>query len=182
MPMARSWSCPMYDLNRWRFGLALALTAGLAGCNGKPEDLGQGGASSQAATSTSPAPPYPAWANAMIGKDLKQVSQGTAVCKGAIDLVSAKHTGAHPGSEIEGWAWNEKEARPVAKVVFTNAGDRIVGAATEGNPRTDVVAVVPEVKSPAVGWKGVSGTTSGSVTAVGLTDSGASCVLGSTNL
>ena len=171
----------MFASNQWRFGVAVVLAAGLAGCNGKPEDLGQKSGANATASDT-PAPPYPAWANAMIGKDLGQVSRGTAICKGAIDLVSVKHTGVRPGSEIEGWAWNEKEAKPMAKVLFTDSRNRVVGAAAEGNPRQDVVEVVPEVKSAAVGWKGVSGTTSGSVTAVGLSDSGASCVLGAVSL
>ena len=73
--------------NHWRIGVVLMLAAGLAACNGKPEDVGQG-----------------------------------------------------------------------------------------------VVQGVPEVKTPAVGWKGVVGRTSGAVTAIGLTATNASCVLGSTTL
>ena len=171
----------MSEHNRWRIGVALMLAAGLAACSGKPEDVGQGG-SVEATSTKTPAPPYPAWANVMIGKDLKQVSHGATICKGMVDIVSAKHTGVRPGSEIEGWAWNETDRKPLAKVVFTDPSDHIVGAATVGNLRQDVVSGVPEIKTPAVGWKGVVGETSGAVTAVGLTDTDASCVLGSTTL
>ena len=171
----------MFEHNGWPIVVALVIAGGLAGCNGKPEDTGQG-ASSDTPTLKTPAPPYPAWANAMLGHDLKQVSRGTAICKGVVDTVSAKHTGAHPGSEIEGWAWDEKDRRPVARVVFTDSSDRIVGGATEGGARPDVMTALPEVKTPAVGWKGVAGTLSGTVNAVGLTEDGAACVIGSTAL
>ncbi|WP_174299463.1 hypothetical protein [Caulobacter sp. S45] len=170
----------MFEFNPWRIGLGLMLAAGLVGCSGKPEDTGQ--SASGAASTTSPAPPYPAWATAMLGKDVKQVSPGAVTCKGVIDVVSAKHTGAHPGSEIEGWAWNETQHRPLAKIVFTDQADRIVGGATVGNPRQDVMAAMSEVKTPAVGWRGVARPISGAVTAVGLTDGAASCVLGSITL
>ena len=165
--------------NRWWVGVALV--AGISGCNGKPEDTGQS-AGADVATSKTSAPPYPAWATAMIGKPLSAVSRGIVTCKGQVDLVSAKHTGARPGSEIEGWAWNEKDAKPLAKVVFIDQTNRIVGAATAGAVREDVKAALPEVKTAAVGWKGVTGATSGQVTAVGLTDNDASCVLSSTTL
>ena len=169
----------MFEHNQWRIGVALVLSASLAACSGKPEDVGQG---ADATSTNTSAPAYPTWAKAMIGKDLKQVSRGPAVCKGVFDAVSAKHTGARPGSEVEGWAWNEKERKPLAKVVFTDQADQIVGAATVGSLRPDVESGMPEVKTPAVGWKGVIGKTSGTVTAVGLTDTDASCALGSTTL
>ena len=160
---------------------AALLAAAVVACNGKPEDTGQGG-SAEEATAKTPAPPYPVWANAMIGKGLKDVSHGAASCKGTIDIVTTKHTGARPGSEIEGWAWNEKDARPIARVLFVDPNDRVVGGANGGFPRPDVVSALSEVKTPAVGWKGVAGSTSGSVTAVGLTEAGASCVLSSVTL
>ncbi len=164
-----------------RIVAALALAAGLAGCNGQPEDTGQS-ASPSATTSKTPAPPYPPWANGMIGKTLGDVSHGVITCKGQIDTVAAKHTGVHPGSQIEGWAWNEKDAKPVDKVLFVDSSNRIVGGAVEGAPRTDVKAAMPEVKTVAVGWKGVAGVTSGEVTAIGLSDRGGSCVLSTTSL
>ena len=159
--------------------VGLVLAAGLAACNGKPEDTGEG---SDAAQVETPAPPYPAWANAMIGKGLRDVSRGVMTCKGQVDLVSAKHTGRRPGSEIEGWGWDLQGAKPLAKVLFTDPNDRVVGGATVGNPRPDVKTAVAEVKTLAVGWKGVAGVTSGPVTAIGLSDTGASCVLSSTDL
>ena len=169
----------MSKRNRFGICVVLMLVAGLAGCNGKPEDTGQGAASEDVKT---PAPPYPAWATAMLGRGLKEVTRGTTSCKGQIDVVSVKHTGVRPGSEIEGWAWDEKGAQPIAKVLFTNQNDRVIGAADGGRPRPDVKAALPEVKTVAVGWKGVAGATSGDVTAIGMTGGGASCVLSSTSL
>ena len=171
----------MFERGRLPICVALLLAAALTGCNGKPEDLGQGSSADSADVKT-PAPPYPAWAGPMIGKGLGQVSQGAATCKGQVDLVSAKHTGRRPGTEIEGWGWDAQGAKPLAKVLFTDQNDRVVGAATVGNPRSDVVTNLPEVKTPKVGWKGVAGVTSGPVTAIGLTDTGASCVLSSVAL
>ncbi len=161
--------------------VALVLAAALAGCNGKPEDTGQG-AGADVTTLKTPAPPYPAWTTGMIGKNLGEVSHGTTTCKGQIDTVSAKYTGVRPGSQIEGWAWNERDARPMDKVLFVDSGNRILGGANGGNLREDVKAALPEVKTAAVGWKGVAGATSGQVTAVGLSDHGTSCVLSSTAL
>ena len=169
----------MFERRRPLIWLALVLAAGLAACNGKPEDTGQASEASEVKT---PAPPYPAWSNPMIGKGLREVSRGVTTCKGQVDLVSVKHTGRRPGSEIEGWGWDLRAAKPLAKVLFTDPTDRIVGAAAVGNMRQDVKTAVSEVTTPAVGWKGVAGPTSGPVTAVGLSASGASCVLSSVNL
>ena len=163
------------------FSAVLLLALAAAACNGKPErdayTTDAAATPSQGATKA-PMPAYPAWASAMIGANLKDKAKGSAVCKGALDVVSTKYVGARPGVAMEGWGWDEKGARPLDKVLFVDTEGRIVGAGVVGNRRDDVPKALPEVKTPAVGWKGVAGVTSGEVQAVGLTTGGASCTLG----
>lgn len=172
----------------FRFVHASAATVALlllAGC-GKPEDARgyTGSVTSTADTEEvkTPAPPVPAWAAPLMGHSVREASKGTAVCKGMLDTVTRRHTGARKGSEIEGWGWDEHGAMPLARVLFTDAGGKVVGGATVGNPRPDVPKAMPEVKTPKVGWRGVADVVSDQVQAVGVTAAGGTCVLGETNL
>jgi hypothetical protein len=151
--------------------LCIAALGALSGC-GKPED---DGASINAVTT--PLPPYPAWAVAMIGKPLASVVRGKADCMGVFDVASAKHVGASPGSEVEGWAWDKTAKQGVQHILIVNLDDRIVGAATGGNARADVPPAMPGVTSKFVGWHGVVGATTGTVLAVGLGAAGGQCSL-----
>jgi hypothetical protein len=162
-----------------RAAAAMVCMAMLAGCNGKPEE---GGDTSNAAQTDpkNPPPPYPSWANAMIGRPL--ASNGSTTCKGKIDTVSLKHTGAKKGSEVQGWAWDEGGAKPFERIVFTNSAGVVIGAGSGGGARPDVPQAVTEVKTPNVGWSGVVGALDGRFKAVGLTASGASCTLDSSTL
>ena len=170
----------------WYAVLGLTLLA--PGCNGKPEDASAytstapAVAAPTAAETKSPAPPYPAWAAPMIGREVRDVTRGAAVCKGALDAVTLKHTGARPGAEIEGWGWDEQGARPLDKVLLVDSAGRVVGSGVFGKLRPDVPKAVPEVKTPAVGWKGVAGMTRGEVQAMGVTAGGGACPLGRTTM
>ena len=167
--------------------LALAAVAGLvAACNGKPEDMGYTGGDTQAASPTkqtkSPLPPYPGWAQAMIGHRLSDVAKATSPCQGALDLVSTRHVGAHPGVELLGWGWDQQGKRPPAHVVFTDMNGTIVGAGDIDRQRIDVPKAIPGVTTAQVGWTGQAGVVSGELNAIGLTSAGTSCVLGVTTL
>jgi len=151
--------------------LCIAALGALSGC-GKPEDDGI-----SANTVTTPLPPYPAWSVAMIGKPLASVVKGKADCMGVFDVVSAKHVGASPGSEVEGWAWDKMAKQGVQHVLIVDLDDRIVGAANGGNARADVPPAMPTVTSKFVGWHGVVGATKGTVLAVGLGAAGGRCSL-----
>jgi hypothetical protein len=151
--------------------LCVAAIGALSGC-GKPED--DGAASNAVST---PLPPYPAWSVAMIGKPLSSVVKGKADCIGVFDSVSAKHTGATPGSEVEGWAWDKAAKQPVQHILIVDLTDHVVGAADSGRLRPDVIAAYPYMTSKNVGWHGVVGTTTGTVLAVGLGASGGQCSL-----
>jgi hypothetical protein len=151
--------------------LCLATFSALSGC-GKAEDDG-----ASANTVTTPLPPYPAWSAGMIGKPLASVVKGKADCFGVFDAISAKHIGAKPGSEVEGWAWDKAAKQPVQHVLIVDMDDRIVGAADSGKPRADVVAAYPYITSKDVGWHGVLGATTGTMLAVGLGANGGQCSL-----
>lgn len=162
------------------------LLLALAAC-GKPEDTrgyvvtGPSAADTSAEVKTPP-PPVPASVAPLMGRNLKDVSKGIAVCKGVLDIVTRRHTGAKPGSEIEGWGWDEGGARPLTSVLFTDPHGKVVGGATVGAPRGDVPKALPEVKTPNVGWKGVADVATDQLQAVGVTANGATCVMGQTNL
>jgi hypothetical protein len=151
--------------------LCIAAFGALSGC-GKPEDDGV-----SVNTVATPLPPYPAWSAGMIGKPLASVVRGKADCIGVFDVVSAKHTGAKPGDEVEGWAWDKTAKQGVQHILIVDLADRIVGAADGGRARSDVPQNMPTVTSKFVGWHGVVGITNGTVLAVGLGAKGGQCSL-----
>jgi hypothetical protein len=151
--------------------LWIAALGALAGC-GKPEDDG-----ASPNTVTTPLPPYPAWSAGMIGKPLAAVAKGKANCFGVFDAIAAKHVGAKPGVEVDGWAWDKAAKQPVRHVLIVDLNDRIVGAADVVTARPDVVAAYPYITSKIVGWHGVAGTITGTVLAVGLGATGGQCSL-----
>jgi hypothetical protein len=151
--------------------LCIAAFGALSGC-GKPED---DGASSN--TVTTPLPPYPAWSAGMIGKPLQAVAKGKSDCLGVFDGVSAKHTGAKPGSEVAGWAWDKVAKQPVHHILIVDLDDRIVGAGESGFARPDVIASYPYMTGNNVGWHAIVGATTGTMLAVGLDANGGQCSL-----
>ena len=162
---------------------ALAMTAALAGCNGKPEDTGQSsGAPAPAAPVKGPAPAYADWVAPMLGHKVTEFAKVTTPCLGSFDVAGTRYVGPPAKVDVAGWGWDQTGKRPIARVVLTNEDGRIVGGAVTGVNRPDVPAAVPEVKTPAVGWKGIAQASSGDITAVGLTASGGFCTLGTTTL
>jgi hypothetical protein len=152
--------------------LCVAVLSALSGC-GQPEDDGL-----SATTVNTPLPPYPAWSVAMIGKPLASVVRGKANCFGVFDAVEATHTGAHPGVEVEGWAWDKTAKQAVQHILIVDLNDRILGAADGGGrARSDVQTAYPEMTTKFVGWRGVVGATTGTVLAVGLGAQGGQCAL-----
>ncbi len=151
--------------------LCIAAFAAVSGC-GKPEDDGV-----SVNTVATPLPPYPAWSVGMIGKPLASVIKGKADCFGVFDAISANHTGASPGVEVDGWAWDKAAKQPVQRILIVDLTDRVVGAAMSGRPRDDVVAAYPYMTSKFVGWHGEAGVTAGTLLAVGLGATGGQCSL-----
>ena len=167
-----------------RLFVMLALTGGVAAC-GKPENDGYTQKStltgSGSADQKTPAPPLPAWAAGVMGQPLSSLAKGSVTCRGYID-VAVRHVGAKPGIAIEGWAWDIKDAKPLSRVLFIDSTSRVIGAAEVGRSRPDVMRAMPMVKSPAVGWSGVTYATSGMISAVGVTAASQTCVLASREL
>jgi hypothetical protein len=117
-----------------------------------------------------------------MGKDFSVLARSPGKCTGKVDLVSERHIGANPGSEIEGWAWDLDGKRPVSRVLLLDQSNRVVGAADAGRLRPDVPKAIKDVTTPAVGWKGVAHLTSGVVTAAAITADNTSCIIGSIDL
>jgi hypothetical protein len=161
-------------------GVALLVLATLSGCNGKPEE--GSGPGSDAELLKTPAPPYPAFAAGMVGKPLSMVSKGSTTCKGKVDMVTAKHSGARKGSEVQGWAWDEAGAKPFDRVVFTDPSGTVIGAATVSVVRKDVPGAMKEITNPNVGWTGVIGRLDGTFRAVGLSANSAACTFDTSSL
>jgi len=174
--------------------VALALVTLVAGCN-KPRPRGQqqggplaaGGtapapapAPARPTTTTDPLPAQPKWAEALIGKPLKDVfAAQSAACVGNTDLVNLRYTGASPGVRVEGWGWDPAAAKPVQHVLLMEDGGLIVGAGETGLPRPDVAAARKEITSPTTGWQAITAKTSGGLYAFGVSADGKSvCRLG----
>jgi hypothetical protein len=129
-----------------------------------------------------PLPAYPAWANGLIGQNMGHVLTGHGVCVGAWDVVTAKHLGARPGDEAEGWGWDVAAKAPIQHILFVNGDNFIVGAGDGGRPRPDVSKAREDVTASNVGWHGVIGVTRGKLLAVGVTRKNASCNVGAFDL
>ncbi len=151
--------------------LCVAACGALSGC-GHPEDDG-----ATSTTLSTPLPPYPAWSAGMIGKPLAEVVKGKANCIGVFDAIAARHTGANPGVEVEGWAWEPAAKKGVQHVLIVNLNDIIIGAAEGGRSRPDVPTNSPNITTPMVGWRGVVGESTGTALAVGLGAQGGQCSL-----
>ena len=167
-----------------RLLVVLALAGCVAAC-GKPENDGYTQRStltgSGSADQKTPAPPLPAWAGGLIGQPLSSLAKGSVKCRGYVD-VAIRHIGAKPGIVIEGWAWDINDGKPLSRVLFIDSASRVIGAADVGKARQDVMRAMPMVKSPAVGWSGVTHANAGMISAVGLTAASQTCVIASREL
>lgn len=156
-------------------GVIAAMALTLAAC-------GPDGPVTTARQVNAPRPPFPAWAQAMIGRPMSQVVHGHGSCKGVFDVVSANYNGHPSGSTVAGWGWDLDAKQPIPRLLFVDLDDRIVGAGDGGGLRDDVSKAIPAITSKTTGWNGVVGLTSGKILAVGVTARNASCDLGSIKL
>ena len=182
--------------------VAIAAIALLAGCD-RPKPHGPAGpagplngaaapaaapaapAPPPVATSTDPLPATPGWAQADMGKTLKDVFPGeSADCLGNTDAVNLRYQGATPGVRIEGWGWDRAGKKAVQHVLLVDdKTGAIVGAGETGKPRPDVTRARPEVASPTTGWQATTARTTGGLYAFGIVGDGkTTCRLGHINL
>lgn len=171
--------------------------AAVAACNpsgskggGSHDTGGQGaqatapaGKAAQAPEATGPLPPPPAWAAGYMGKLLTDVVPQTGQCNGNTDKVLRRYAGPPAGIELVGWGWESAAGKHVDRVLLVDENLRIIGAGEGGRPRKDVPRVMPLIKDPATGWRGVATVTAGLVQGYGLVDGGrAVCPLGQLEL
>ncbi len=161
--------------------LLIVSAASLAAC-GKPEDQSYSNHPPVAPRVSTVLPAYPAWSTPMIGKLVSQVLTGRGQCKGAFDVVLAKHGPPRAGVEVGGWAFDVAAKQAVQHVLLVSANDHIVGAAQGGGLRTDVPEARSDITSKTTGWLGVAGVTTGTINAVGVTTHNAACDIGPMNV
>jgi hypothetical protein len=131
-------------------------------------------------TKAEPVPQPPAWAAAVMGKNLRAAFPKTGICKGNTDIVDVKFTGEPAGTQLLGWGWDVAKKARVGRVVLVDANFLIVGAGEGGAPRPDVSQALPdEIKDPNTGWTAVTRLTAGPLDSYGVVGDGdAVCVLG----
>lgn len=131
-------------------------------------------------TKAEPVPAPPAWAAAVMGKNLRAAFPKTGICKGNTDIVDVKFTGEPAGIQALGWGWDIPKKKRVDRVVLVDKNLVIVGAGEGGVPRPDVAQALPdEIKDQNTGWTAVTKLTAGPVDGYGIVGDGDSvCVLG----
>jgi len=150
----------------------------------QPAAAGAPAAPAKPTATTDPLPDLPKWAADDLGKPLKDLfADNTADCVGNTDLVAMRYQGPFsPGARIEGWGWDAKAKKPVARILLTDDAGKIVGAGETGLPRPDVATARKEITSPTTGWQAVTAQTAGGLYAWGLTGAKTACRLGHINL
>ena len=158
--------------------------SGAASNPGAAPAPGPAAAPAKPTTTTDPLPDLPKWSAAYMGKALKDVfADQAAACLGNTDLVGMRYNGPFtPGARIEGWGWDGKAKKPVAKILLTDDAGKVVGAGETGLPRPDVQTARPEVTSPSTGWQAFTAQTGGGLYAYGVIGQKAVCRLGHINL
>ncbi len=106
------------------------------------------------------------WIGQPLGQIAKPASPGC--CVGWFDGISSE--GVTGGAKVFGWAWSKSEKKAPSQILLVDDIDNIVGLASGGVERPDVLAALPEAKGKP-GWKGYSkfGT---AVSAYALVDGG----------
>ena len=112
-----------------------------------------------------------------IGRPIAQIAKVVAPdtsCLGYFDGVS--YDGVTDGTKVNGWAWSKKDKKAISQILLADGSGVVVGLASGGAARPDVVAGIPEIKDKATGWEGYS-KYAHAVSAYGLIDSGRACQL-----
>ena len=120
------------------------------------------------------------WAQDMQNRPLNEVvSSVENACVGYVDDVEGRFVGDPSGVQLTGWGWDAANTRPYQRFLVVDENDVIVGAGEGGLERNDVVAAVPAVTAPGVGFRVLSTQSSGLARVFGLAQDGqAACQLG----
>lgn len=123
-------------------------------------------------------PAAPAWAQALVGKSLREVFPKTGICRGNTDIVQKTYAGAPAGVQIHGWAWDTGRKVRVEHVVLVDKSMKIVAGGEGGISRSDVPTALPEVTDPKTGWNVDAPVAAGALDAYGVVGDDTICVLG----
>ena len=123
-------------------------------------------------------PAAPVWAQAMIGKNLREAFPKSGICRGNTDIVQRKYAGQPAGVQIHGWGWDVGRKAGIDRVLLVDKTFRIVGAGEGGVNRPDVPAALPEVTDQHTGWNANVAVTAGPLDAYGVTGGDSVCGLG----
>jgi len=129
--------------------------------------------------SPAPLPPPPAWAQGLIGRNVRQAFPRTGACVGNTDGVASRFGSGRAGARVVGWGWDPDRQAPIGRVVLVDEDFRIVGAGDTGMARRDVPRAMPAITSLTTGWKAITSRVAGPLDAYGVKADGQTiCKLG----
>lgn len=120
--------------------------------------------------------------NRLLGSNIFSIfliSSGDA-CIGHIDIANrVVHSDNADDRKISGWAWNLNGQTNVNRIFLTDDRDRVIGYASGGISRPDVLRAVDRVKKRNVGWSGYANISNNqTIKAYALLDHRTICSLG----
>jgi hypothetical protein len=92
------------------------------------------------------------WIGRYLG-DLAKVSPANS-CTGAFDTASSD--GVEGGAKVNGWAWSFNEKAAPSQILLADDAGIIVGLASGGFFRPDVIKALPQITDEKTGWLGYS--------------------------
>ncbi len=91
---------------------------------------------------------------ALLGRHINEVARPSppGACLGYFDIASG--VGVQGGAKVRGWAWSRQEKNAAGLILLVDDAGIIVGLASGGIERPDVVAAIPEINDRRTGWQG----------------------------
>lgn len=123
-------------------------------------------------------PAAPAWAQALIGKPLREAFPKLGSCKGNTDIVQKTYAGTPAGVQIHGWGWDTAKAARIERVLLADETRTIVSGGEGGVARPDVTAALSDVTDANTGWNADVPQTAGPLDAFGVVGDSSVCALG----
>lgn len=121
-----------------------------------------------------------AWPEAYwIGRRLGEVTTlRPKRCMGFFDAVARPRASGVDTVLVRGWAIDRKTDTPAKRILLTNKQGHIVGFASPGMPRPDVVSALNEQGAAQSGWEGVARASGGELHAFALLPGAVACPVG----
>ena len=113
-----------------------------------------------------------------MGQPLSAIAKADDACLGYVDN-AVRQKGDARGLGLSGWAWDTSHDRRVMQLLIVNDKGRVVGLASGGDYRGDVLTAVRAVDHVGSGWRGFAlGKPSDVLVIYGLTGGGSACTVG----